>query len=100
MRGLKFIIYIFISLWSAPKTQSAHEGDLELVSGADFWRNLFVEADPFPGLPETAAGPEGRKSANEPGAGLPFIFPKVCPLIEIIADSFDIATFFFRRRTS
>ncbi len=36
MRGLKFIIYICILLRSVPKTQSALEWDLDLVSGADF----------------------------------------------------------------
>ena len=34
--GLRFIIYIFIFLRPAPKTQSTHERALELVSGADF----------------------------------------------------------------
>ncbi len=33
-------IYLFIFLWSDPKTQSTHEWDLELVSGSEFWYNL------------------------------------------------------------
>ena len=35
--GLKFIISLFIFLRSVPKTQSAHDWDLELISGADYW---------------------------------------------------------------
>ena len=40
LRGLKFSIYLFIFLRSVPKTQSAHEWDLELVSGAEIWSEL------------------------------------------------------------
>ncbi len=34
--SLKFIIYLFIFLRPAPKTQCTHEWALELVSGSDF----------------------------------------------------------------
>ncbi len=40
LRGVKFIIYIFKFSRSAPKTQSAREWDLELVSGPDVWCNV------------------------------------------------------------
>ncbi len=65
----------FIFLRSVPKTQSAHEWDLELVSGSDFWCNLhyLFEPGPFPGLPGPAVGPKGPKIGQKPGAGFIFL---------------------------
>ncbi len=61
--GFTCIIDIFIFLRSVPETQSAHEWDLKLVSGAIVWRNLhyFCEPGPFPGLPGACRGPQGPK---------------------------------------
>ena len=66
---------IFLSLYIlavGPKNkQSAHEGALELFSGADVWCNLhyFCEAGPFPGLPGPAMSPKEPKICQTPGAG-------------------------------
>ncbi len=71
LRGLKFIICRFICVRSVPKTQSAYEWALELVSGADFWCNLHYLSSP--GRSRGARGPpwapRGRKWAQNPGAG-------------------------------
>ncbi len=74
LRGLKFIIFLCIFWRSVPETQSAHEWNLELVSGADLWLQsaLFFEPGPFPGLP----GPTvGLKWGKNPGPDLSFDLP-------------------------
>ncbi len=50
-------------LFSAdPKTQSAHERALRLVSMADFEFNLhYFDPEPFPGLPKSHMASKGRK---------------------------------------
>ncbi len=76
LRDLKFIIYLFIFL---PKTQSTNEWDLELVSGFDFWCNLyyFWSRGRFRGsrgLPWAENRPKTR------GRLYQFILPEVCPV--------------------
>ncbi len=74
LRGLKFVIYIFIFLRSVPKTQSATEWDLDLVSGADFWRNLrsFSSRGRSRGSRGPPCAPRGRQSAENLGPDLSF----------------------------
>ncbi len=61
-RGPQIYLFSVILARSTPKSQSAHERDLELVSGADFaQRALSFESDPFPGPPGPAVCPEGPK---------------------------------------
>jgi hypothetical protein len=71
VRGLKFTIYLFIFLRSAPEPQSAHEWDLELVSGANCWCNLhyFSSRGRSRGSRGPPWAPRGRKSNKKPGAG-------------------------------
>ncbi len=63
LRGLKFIICIFIFSRSVPKTQSTHEWDLDLVSGSDFLCNLhhFSSRGRSRGSRSPPGAPEGRK---------------------------------------
>ena len=81
MRGLKFIIYICILLRSVPKTQSALEGDLDLVSGADFWGNqrYFLSRGRSRGSRGPPWAPRGRKSAKNPMPDLSFYPPSGLP---------------------
>ncbi len=83
LRALKFIIYISIFVRSVPKTQSAHEWDLALVSGPDFWCNLhyFSSRGRSRSSRSPRGAPEGRTSAKNPGPDLSFILPKVCPAV-------------------
>ena len=64
--GLIFIICLFIFLRSVPTSPSAHDWDLALVSGADFWRNLHYFSSR--GRSRGSRGPpwarRGRKSAK------------------------------------
>ncbi len=71
LRGLIFIIYLLIFLRSVPKTQSAHEWDLEVVSGADCWCNLdhFSRRGRSWGSRGPLWSPRGRKSAQKPRTG-------------------------------
>ncbi len=66
------LTFIFIFVRSVPKTQSAHEWDLELVSGAEFWCNLHCCSSR--GRSRGSRGPpwapRGRKSAKNPGPDL------------------------------
>ncbi len=80
LRGLKFIIYIFVFLRSVPKAQSAHQWDLELVSGSDVWRNLhyFSRRGRSRGSRGPPGAPEGRKSAKKRSQIYHVILPQVC----------------------
>ncbi len=79
--GLIFTIYRFICLRPAPKTRSTHEWDLELVSGADFWRNLHYSSSrsPSQGSRGPPWAPRGRQSARNPGPDLSFYPPQGLP---------------------
>ncbi len=69
LRGLKFIICVFIFLRSVPKAQSAHERDLELVSGADLWCNLssFSSRGRSQGSRGPTWAPRGRRQKSGVG---------------------------------
>ncbi len=75
--GLRFTVYIFIFLRPAPKTQSTHEGALELVSGADLWCNLhsFSSRSRSQGSRGPPWAPRGRKSDKSQGTDLSFYTP-------------------------
>ena len=64
-----------------PKTQSAHERDLELVSGADFWRNLhyFSSRGRSRGSRGPPRAPRGQKSAKNQRPDLSFYPPQGLP---------------------
>ncbi len=74
MAGLRFIIYVF-NLFAAgrptPKTQSPNEWALELVSGADSWRDLryLSRRSPSQGSRDPPWAPRVQNSAPKPGAG-------------------------------
>ncbi len=79
LRGFSFTIYLFIFLQPAPKTLSTHERSLELVSGADFWCNLyqFPSRRPSQGSRGPPWAPGGRKPAKNQRPDLSFY---VCPI--------------------
>ncbi len=81
LRDLKLVIYLFIFLRSAPQTQIAHEWDLELVSGAEFWLNLhcFSSRGRSRGSRGLPWAPSGRKSANKTVPDLSFYLPYGLP---------------------
>jgi hypothetical protein len=58
----------FYILRSVPKTQSAHEWDLELVYGADFGRNLHYFSSRGRSRGSRGPGPKGPKTGQKPGA--------------------------------
>ncbi len=66
---------------SVPKTQSAHEWDLELVSGAELWCNLhyFSSQSRSRGSRGPPWAPRGRNRQKTRGRIYHFILPKVCP---------------------
>ncbi len=74
MRGLKFIMYIFLS--SCGRSQNKKCSRMGLRIG--FWGcflvqpALFSEPGPFPRLPEPAVGPKGPKIGHNPGPDLSF----------------------------
>ncbi len=65
LEGLNLLIYLCIFVRSVPKTQSAHEWDLELVSGSDLWCNLHY----FSSRCRSRGSPKGPKIGRTPGAG-------------------------------
>ena len=83
LEGLKFIIHLCIFLRTAKNTRSAHEWDLELVSGADLFSNLHYCSSRGRSRGSRALrsrrpqGPENQTKTR--GRIYHFIFPQVCP---------------------
>ena len=78
LRGLKFIFIFLCFCGRSPKTQSANEWDLELVSGVAFWYNLryFSRRGRSRGSRGPPWGPEGRTSDKNLGPDLSFFSPE------------------------